>query len=80
MLPDNRSLLRTTEVVFAALVLLIVTLLVTSFPHYPSWPTLGPVPINPELVVPGLLGVAVLLGSVADGLSVKSAVFGVSSD
>lgn len=76
MLPLDRSLLRTAEAVLSTLVLLVVTLMVTNFSYYPSWPTLGPVPIDPELVVPGLLGLVVLLGAVVDGLSVESVVVG----
>lgn len=77
MSPLDRSSLRTAETALALLVLAIVAVMTTNFPvGYPSWPTLAGVPVNPELVVPGLLAIVVLLGVVADGLRVVTVVLG----
>lgn len=76
----EKSTLRRTESTLSAIVLLIATVILTDLPEpYPAWPTLGSIPVNPELVVPGLLGLVVLVGVAADGLSVESAVLGITS-
>lgn len=70
-----RSLLRVSQVFLAALVLLIATITFSSLPQpYPHWPTVGPVPVNPELVIPGLLGLVAILGALHDRLTVGSLV------
>lgn len=71
------SPLRTAELALAILVALVVALLVTNFPLYPSWPTVGGFPVNPELIVPGLLGVVALVRAIGDGLSIGSVTVGV---
>lgn len=72
-----RSLLRASQVVLAALVLLIATITFSDLPQpYPTWPTVGAVPIDPELVVPGLLGLVAILGALHDEVGVGSIVIG----
>lgn len=72
-----QSPLRVSQVVLAVLVLLIATITFFDLPQpYPTWPTVGAVPINPELVVPGLLGLVSILGAVRDGVAVVSIVIG----
>jgi hypothetical protein len=39
----------------------------------------GPIPVNPELVVPGLLGFVAILGALRDGVTVGSIVIGILS-
>lgn len=74
---EMQSLLRASQVALAALVLLIAALTFSNLPQpYPSWPTVGPIPVNPELVVPGLLGVAAILGALRDGVAVGSIAIG----
>jgi len=73
----DRSLLRSAELILAGLVLAVAVVTLTALPEpYPTWPTVGAVPVNPELVVPGLLGVAALAGAFADGLGVGPVVIG----
>lgn len=73
----TRSLLRAVELVLAAQVLLIVAVLAAQLsPPYPAWPTVWGVPVDPELVVPGVLGVVALLSASVDGLGVGSLVVG----
>jgi hypothetical protein len=75
---EMRSFLRVSQVVLAALVLLIATITFSSLPQpYPTWPTVGAVPVNPELVIPGLLGLVAILRALHDGIAVGSIVIGV---
>lgn len=68
------------EFLLAAIVLLIALITFTNLPQpYPTWPTIGAIPIDPELIIPALLGLAVLLRTIADGLSIGSVVIGVLS-
>ena len=72
-----RSFLRASQVALAALVLLIATITFSNLPQpYPSWPTVGPIPVDPELVVPGLLGVAAIFGALRDEVAVGSIAIG----
>lgn len=69
----TRSAIAAVEVVLAALVLAIAVVTFTGVPEpYPAWPTVGPFPANPELLAPALLALAVLAGTVTDGLGVRS--------
>lgn len=77
MRTNDWSPLRTAELALAILVALVVALLVTNFPLYPSWPTVGGFPVNPELIAPGLLGVVALVRAIGDGLSIGSVTVGV---
>ena len=75
MVPPRRDTLRVVEVAFAVAVLAIAALLFAQQPRpWSSWPTAGGVAVDPELWLPGLLAVAAMLGAVADGLGVGSAV------
>lgn len=71
------SPLRTAELALAVLVALVAALLMTNSPLYPSWPTLGGFPVDPELVVPGLLGVVALARAMRAGLAVGPVVVGI---
>lgn len=72
-----RPLLRAIKSLLAVLVLLIVSVEFTGLPQpYPTWPTVGPVPIDPELIVPGLLGLVAILGTIRDGITIGSLVIG----
>ncbi|WP_222919831.1 hypothetical protein [Natrinema sp. SYSU A 869] len=73
----DRSVLQAVETALAVAVLLVVTVMVTNVPfEYPSGPTLGGVPIDPELVVPGAFGVIVLVNGAMDGLDIWSSIVG----
>jgi hypothetical protein len=72
-----RSILRVSQQVLAALVLLIAASTFSIVPQpYPSWPTVGAIPVNPELIAPGLLGIAAILGVLRDGFTVGSIAIG----
>ncbi len=78
MSPLDRPALHAIENALAMLVFLIVAILMTDgLLSYPSWPTVGGVPVNPELVVPGLLGLVALLSAGGDGWRIGSIVTGV---
>lgn len=79
MRPSNWSPLRIGELVLALLVVLVVGALATNASWYPSWPTVGGIPINLELVVPGLFGVVALVRTLRDGFSIGSVVVGAFS-
>lgn len=73
----DRSTLRAIETLLAAAVLAVAVVVFTDLPEpWPAWPTVGPVPVDPELVVPGLLGLAAVAGALADGLGVGPVVSG----
>lgn len=72
------SFRRAIEPLLAAIVLLIAAITLLDLPGpYPHWPTVGPVPVDPELVVPGLLALVVLPGTVRDGITVGSIGIGI---
>lgn len=78
MVPIDRAHLRAVEVALAVAVLLVVAVIATGSPAwYPSWPTLAGFPVDPELVLPGLLGLVALLGAVLDGFGVVPVVVAV---
>jgi len=67
-------------VVLAVFVLLVAAITFSNLPQpYPAWPTVGPIPVNPELVVPGLLGFVAILGALRDGVTVGSIGIGILS-
>ncbi|WP_254764397.1 hypothetical protein [Natrinema marinum] len=69
--------LRAFAVVLAVLVLLLVGTMAAQLPQpYPTWPTIGPVPVTPELVVPGVLGLLALFGVVRNGITLGSILVG----
>jgi len=64
----------------AGLVLLIAAITFLELPQpYPTWPTVGPVPVDPELIVPGALALAALHGALRAGLTPGSVVIGLLS-
>ncbi|QFU83044.1 hypothetical protein [Natronorubrum aibiense] len=72
------SRFRVTQHLLAALVILLAVVTVFEFPRpYPTWPTVGSVPLNPELVVPGVLGLVALLEPLREGIGVDSILVGV---
>lgn len=76
--PDPADV-RAIKSVLAGGVLLVAVVTITEVPQpYPTWPTIGSVPVNPELVVPTLLALAVFGGIVADrrSLGIGAAVTG----
>lgn len=74
---SRRALPRTVDYVLAAVVLLVAAITFTGLSQpYPAWPTAGPVPVNPELVVPGLLGLVVLCRLIADEFSGATPIVG----
>jgi hypothetical protein len=71
------SPLRASRLVLAGGVLLVAAITFSGLPQpYPTWPTVGSIPVNPELVVPGLLGLAAVLGALRDGIAVGSIAIG----
>lgn len=77
MQSSDQNVLRTTEVVLAVSTLFLATVLLTdlSMP-FPAWPEIGGVPVNPELVVPGVLGLVALVETTDSGLDLPSVVVG----
>jgi len=79
-MPSLRILtaLRTLAIVLAIALLALVTApIALGGPQlYPAWPTVGPVPVSPELVVPGLLGAVVIGTAFAEGRTVSSVATG----
>lgn len=70
---ELRSRVRVVELALAATAPLVVAVELTSLPQpYPTWPEAFGLPVNPSLVVPGLLAVAVLAGAALDGITVHS--------
>ena len=72
-----RSSPGTARALLAAVVLSLVAVEFSTLPRpYPTAPTVGPFPVNPELVVPALLAAVVIVGALRDGLGVGSVVTG----
>lgn len=76
-----RSSLELLELVLAVAVILPVLAILAgvSYP-VPSWPEIAGLPVNPELLVPGALGLVALVGAawdlLADGLGLSALVIG----
>jgi len=70
---STRTALQATEVVLAVAVFLVAAMTFGPLPQlYPAWPTVGALPVNPELVVPALLGVVAAVESVGQRLGPAS--------
>lgn len=68
-----RLTLRRARGILAAMVLLVLLVEFSSLPlPYPANPTVGSVPVDPELVVPALLGLVAVVGALRDGIGVGS--------
>ena len=68
-----RLTLRGGRGILAAMVLLVVLIELSNLPlPYPANPTVGTVPVDPELLVPALLGLVAVVGAVRDGIGVGS--------
>jgi hypothetical protein len=64
-----RVTLRRVRGILAAMVLLVVLIELSNLPlPYPANPTVGSVPVDPELVVPALLGLLAVIGALRDGI------------
>lgn len=76
----TRTALQATKLLLAGAVLLVAAMTFNYFPQpYSTWPTIGSVPVNPELVVPALLGVVVVVEAFVEQFSIASvclAIFG----
>ena len=71
-----RSSPGTARALLAAVVLSLVAVEFSTLPRpYPTAPTVGPFPVNPELILPALLAAAVIVGALR-GLGVGSVVTG----
>ena len=65
--------LRRGRGILAATALLVILVEFSTLPlPYPADPTVGSVPVNPELVVPALLGLVAVVGALRDGIGVGS--------
>ena len=65
------------QMLLAAVTVGIAVLAFSDLPNpLPTWPTLGPVPINPELLVSGALAVVTLVVAVRDGPSIGTVATG----
>ena len=72
-----RMTLRGGRGILAAVVLLVVLVEFSSLPlPYPANPAVGSVPVDPELLVPALLGLVAVVGALRDGIGVGSIVTG----
>jgi hypothetical protein len=76
----TRTALQATKVLLAGAVLLIAAMTFNYLPQpYSTWPTIGAIPINPELVVPAVLGFVVVIEAFVEQFSIASvclAIFG----
>ncbi|WP_323173912.1 hypothetical protein [Natrialba sp. PRR66] len=74
----RRSLPRVIDYALAVVVVAVAVWTFTGVPEpYPARPTLGSVPVNPELVVPGLLGLVMLSRLITDEFSGATPIVGV---
>ena len=74
------SPLRVLQSPLAVLVLLIAAITFLELPQpYPTWPTIGSIPVDPELIVPGALALVALSGAIRAGLTLGSIVIGLLS-
>ncbi|UTF53796.1 hypothetical protein [Natronosalvus rutilus] len=66
------TLHRTSEIALAVFVLLVdLVLLADRSLPWPTWPKLGSAPIDPELVLPGVLAILVIVGVIREGLELR---------
>ncbi len=73
-----RQSLHTARMGLAAAVLSLVAVEFSGLPlPYPSSPTVGPVPVDPELLAPALFALVVVVGAFRDGPGVGSIVTGI---
>lgn len=72
------SRLRVIELALATLVLLNAAIEFFGLSQpYPAWPTVGSLPVDPELIIPGLLGLVAILVTIREGITIGSIVVGV---
>lgn len=72
-----RPLLHATELLLAVGVLLVGAMAFNYLPQpYSAWPSLGSIPVTPQLVVPSLLGLAAITSAVVDRSDLGSILLG----
>ena len=75
-----RTALQATKLLLAGAVLLVFEMTFNYLPQpYSTWPTIGAIPVSPELVVPALLGIVVVVEAFVEQFSIASvclAIFG----
>lgn len=76
----TRTALQATKLLLAGAVLLVAAMTFNYLPRpYSTWPSIGSIPVIPELVFPALLGVVVVVEAFVEQFSVASvslAIFG----
>ena len=76
----TRTALQATKLLLAGAVLLVAAMTFNDLPQpYSTWPTIGAIPVSPELVVPALLGIVVVVEAFVKQFSIASvslAIFG----
>ncbi len=77
---STRTTLQASKLLLAGAVLFVAAMTFNYLPQpYSTWPTIGSIPVNPELVVPALLGVVVVVEAFVEQFSivlVSLAIFG----
>jgi len=83
-MPTNiptRTALQATKLLFAGAVLLVAAMTFNYLPQpYSTWPTVGAIPVSPELVVPALLGIVVVVEAFVKQLVVSQSPLEFSSN
>jgi hypothetical protein len=70
---STRTALQATKLLLAGAVLLVTAMAFNYLPQpYSTWPTIGSIPVSPELVVPALLGVVVVVEAFVEQFSIAS--------
>ncbi|WP_162994073.1 hypothetical protein [Halalkalicoccus subterraneus] len=69
----TRTALQATKLLLAGAVLLIAAMSFNYLPQpYSTWPAIGSIPVNPELVVPALLGVVAMVEAFVEQFRIVS--------
>jgi hypothetical protein len=69
----TRTALQATKLLLAGAVLLVTAVTFNYLPQpYTTWPAIGSIPVSPELVVPALLGVVVVVEALVEKFSIAS--------
>jgi len=73
-----RTALQATKLLLAGAVFLVASMFFNYLPQpYSTWPAVGSIPINPELVIPALLGVVVVVDAFVEQLTIASVAFAI---
>lgn len=74
----TRTALQATKLLLAGAVLLVAAMTFNYLPQpYSTWPTIGTIPVSPELVVPALLGVVVVVEAFVEQFTIVSVAFAI---